>query len=114
MWHRQPRLRFASVGARTMQKEWWRRDPEPVPSVSTIQRVLQRHHRTTQPPTPCHAPYRPHPQATSPDAGHATDILTRWITGGEVVQTVNTVDVYSNDAYTTSYATKTAASACEH
>jgi hypothetical protein len=114
MRHRQPRLRFASVGARTIQKEWGRRYPEPTPSLSTIQRVLQRHHLTTQPPKPCRPAYRPHPNTTYPDAVHATDIITRWITGGEVVQTFNTVDVYSNDAYSSSHATKTATAACEH
>jgi putative transposase len=114
MRHRQPRLRFASTGARTLQKEWGRRYPEPAPSLSTIQRVLQRHHLTTQAPTPCRRAYRPHPEATYPDAVHATDIITRWITGGEVVQTFNTVDIYSNDAYSTSHANKTAAAACEH
>lgn len=114
MRHRQPRLRFTSVGARTLQKEWRHRYPEPAPSLRTIQRVLKRHHLTTQPPTPCRHAYRPHPEATYPDAVHATDIITRWITGGEVVQTFNTVDIYSNDAYSTSHATKTAAAACEH
>jgi transposase len=107
MRHRQPRLRFTSVGVRTIQKEWGRRYPEPAPSLSTIQRVLKRYHLTTQPPTPCRQAYRPHPLATYPDAVHATDIITRWITGGEVVQTFNTVDIYSNDAYSTSHATKT-------
>jgi len=114
MRHRQPRLRFASVGARTIRKEWCRRYPEPPPSLRTIQRVLQRHHLTTQPPKPCRRADRPHPDATYPDAVHATDIITRWITGGEVVQTFNTIDIYSNDAYSSSHATKTAASACEH
>lgn len=114
MRHRQPRLRFASVGARTIQKEWGRRYPEPVPSLSTIQRVLERHHLTTQAPKPCRRAYRPHPDATYPNAVQATDIITRWITGGEVVQTFNTVDLYSNDVYSSSYATKTAAAAGEH
>ena len=113
MRHRQPRLRFASVGARTIQKEWGRRYSEPAPSLSTIQRVLKRHHLTTQAPTPCRRTYRPHPLATYPNAVHATDLITRWITGGEVVQTF-TVDIYSNDAYSTSYATKTAAAVCHH
>jgi hypothetical protein len=112
--HRQPQLRFTSVGARTLQKEWRRRYPEPAPSLRTIQRVLQRHHLTTQLPKPCRHADRPHPEATYPDAVHATDIITRWITGGEVVQTFNTVDIYSNDAHSTSHATKTAATACEH
>jgi hypothetical protein len=114
MRHRQPRLRFASVGARTIQKEWWHRYPEPSPSLSTIQRVLQRNQLTTHLPYPCCQAYRPHPDATYPDAVHATDIITRWMTGGEVVQTFNTVDVYSNDAFSTSQATKTATAACEH
>jgi hypothetical protein len=114
MRHRQPRLRFAWVGARTMQKEWRRRYPEPPPSLRTIQRVLTRHHLTTQPTKPCRHAYRPHPLATLPDAVQATDIITRWMTGGEVVQTFNTVDVYSNDVYSTSHATKTATAACEH
>lgn len=114
MRHCQPRLRFASVGARTIQKEWSHRYPESAPSLSTIQRVLKRHHLTSQAPKPSRRAYRPHPLAPYPDAVHATDIITRWITGGEVVQTFNTVDVYSNDAYSTSHATKTAATACEH
>lgn len=114
MRHRQPRLRFTSVGARAMQKEWRRRYSEPVPSLSTIQRVLRRHHLTAQPPTSGRQAYRPHPLATYPDAVHATDIITRWITGGEVVQTFNTVDIYSNDVDSTSHATKTATAACEH
>ena len=114
MRHRQPRLRFASVGARSIQKEWGRRYPEPVPSLSTIERVLKRHRLTTAQPRKRHHAYRPHPAAIYPDAVHATDIITRWITGGEVVQTFNTVDLYSNDAYSTSHATKTAAAACEH
>ena len=114
MRHRQPRLRFASVGARAIQKEWGRRVAAPAPSLSTIQRVLRRHHLTTQAPKPCRHAYRPHPDATYPDAVHATDIITRWITGGEVVQTFNTVDVYSNDVSSTSHATKTATAACEH
>jgi hypothetical protein len=112
--HRQPRLRFTSVGARTMPKEWGRRYPEPAPSLSTIQRVLQLPQLTAPRPKPCRHVYRPHPLATSPDAVHATDIITRWIMGGEVVQTFHTVDVYSNDAFSTSHATKTATAACEH
>lgn len=110
----QPRLRFTSVGARTIHKEWRRRYPQPAPSLRTIQRVLKRHHLTTQAPKPCRHAYRPHPDATYPDAVHSTDIITRWITGGEVVQTFNTVDIYSNDVYSTSHPTKTAAAACEH
>jgi hypothetical protein len=114
MRHRQPRLRFALVGARTIQKEWRRRYPEPAPSLRTLQRVLKRHPLTTQAPKPCRHAYRPHPDAPFPDAVHATAIITRWITGGEVVQTFNSVDVYRNDVSSTSHTTQTAVAACEH
>jgi hypothetical protein len=114
MRYRQPRLRFASVGARTIQKEWRQRYREPAPSLSAIQRVLKRHGLTIHKPRKRRHAYRPHPDATYPNAVHATDIITRWITGGEVVQTFNTVDIYSNDAYSTSHAAKTARAACEH
>jgi hypothetical protein len=88
----QRHLRFAPVGARTIQHEWRKRHGSP-PSLSTIQRVLRRYHLTTPAPRqPRHA-HRPHPAAGYPNAVHTTDIITRWITGGEVVQTFNTVDV---------------------
>lgn len=114
MRHRQPRWRFAAVGARPIHKEWCRRDPEPAPSLRTIQRVRKRHHLTTQALKPCRQAYRPHPGATSPEAVQAPDSITRWITGGAVVQTFNTVDVSSNDADASSHATTTAAAACAH
>lgn len=106
-------LRFAPVGARTIRHEWRKRYGSP-PSLSTIQRVLRRHQLTTQLARQPRHTYRPHPAAGYPNAVHATDIITRWLTGGEVVQTFNTVDVYSNDATSTTHAAKTAAAACQH
>jgi hypothetical protein len=58
-----------------------------------MQRVLKRNHLTLHTPPQCRHAYRPHPQATYPDAVHATDIITRGISGGDVVQTFNTVDI---------------------
>jgi len=113
MGHTQQSLRVAPVGARTIQHEWRKRYGFP-PSLRTIQRVLCRSHLTRQPAQPPRHAYRPHPAAEYPDAGHATDIITRWLSGGAVVQTFNTVDVYSNDVTSTTHATKTAAEACQH
>jgi hypothetical protein len=110
----QPRLRFAPVGARTIHREWRTRYEGRPPSLSTIQRVLRRHRLTALAPRQPRSAYRPHPVASYPDAVHATDIITRWISGGAVVQTFNTVDVYSNDAFSTTQATKTATAACQH
>jgi hypothetical protein len=109
--HQSPDTRFAGVGARTIQSEYRKRYGPP-PSLSTIQRMLNRNHRTT--PQRKRKRYRPHPAAEYPNAVHATDIITRWITGGAVVQAFHTVDVYSNDVSSTIHANKTAADACQH
>jgi len=109
--HQSPDTRFAGVGARTIQSEYRKRYGPP-PGLSTIQRMLNRNHRTT--PQRKRKRYRPHPAAEYPNAVHATDIITRWITGGAVVQAFHTVDVYSNDVSSTIYANKTAADACQH
>jgi hypothetical protein len=107
-----PGLRFAGVGARSIQREYRKRYGPP-PSLSTIQRILNHNHRTSR---AAHARkvYRPHPSAEYPNAVQATDIITRWIVGGEVVQTFNTVDVYSNDVGSTTHANKSAEDACQH
>jgi hypothetical protein len=72
------------------------------------------HHRLVVHARPTRAPYRPHPAADSPNAVQATDIITRWIYGGRVVQTFNTVDLYSNDVCSTTHADKSGAEACQH
>jgi hypothetical protein len=109
--HASPDTRFAGVGARTIQGEYRKRYGPP-PSLSNIQRILNRNRCTTLKPK--RKRYRPHPAAEYPNAVQATDIITRWITGGTVVQTFNTVDVYSNDASSTTHANKTAVDARHH
>jgi hypothetical protein len=110
--HTAPRLRFAGVGARTIQREYRKRYGAP-PSLSTIQRILDRNHRTSR-AARSRKVYRPHPSAEYPNAVQATDIITRWIVGGEVVQTFNTVDLYSNDVGCTTHANKSTDEACQH
>jgi putative transposase len=109
--HATPDTRFAGVGARTIQREYRKRYGPP-PSLSNIQRILNRHGRTTLKPK--RKRYRPHPPAEYPNAVQATDIITRWITGGTVVQAFHTVDVYSNDVASTIHANKSATDACQH
>ncbi len=108
----QPRLRFAPVGARSIQHEWGNPYGSP-PSLSTIHRVLRRHQLTPQAPRHSRAAYRPHPPAPSPNAVQVTAISTRWSTGGEVVQTFNPGAVSSNAACSTTQAPKTAAATCQ-
>src|SRR5712692_1330220 len=101
--HGSPDTRFAGVGARTIQREYRKRFGPP-PGLSTIQRILIRNHCVTPPHT--RQRYRPHPPAEYANAVQATDIITRWISGGTVVQTFHTVDVYSNDVASTTHAHK--------
>lgn len=109
--HKPRRLRFTGIGARTIQNEY-RKQYGAAAGLSTIHRILQRHHLVTT--TRQRNRYRPHPAADFPNAVQTTDIITRWIYGGLVVQTFNTVDIYSNDAVCTTHADKTATEACQH
>ena len=109
--HTAPGVRFAGIGARAIQGEYRKRHGSP-PSLSTIQRILHRHHCTQ--PQNKRKRYRPHPPAEYPNAVHATDIITRWISGGIVVQAFHTVDVYSNDVASTIHANKGAGDARQH
>ena len=45
---------------------------------------------------------------------HATDIITRWLEGGTLVQTFTTVDHFSNAAYATIAAEKSTTAARAH
>jgi hypothetical protein len=110
--HRPRHLRFAGIGARTIQHEYRKRYGT-APSQSTIQRILDHHHLVAHGRRP-RARYRPHPAAEVPNAVQATDIITRWMYGGATVQTFNTVDLYSNDAASTTHAEKTGAEAQQH
>ena len=49
---RNARLRYAPVGARTIRRELEKRHVKPCPSLSTIQRILQRRGSTTKPLAP--------------------------------------------------------------
>jgi len=109
--HTSPAVRFAGVGARTIQREYRKRYGRP-PSLSTLGRILKRNHCVTQ--TKKRKRYRPHPSAEYPNAVQATDIITRWIQGGTVVQAFHTVDVYSNDVASTIHAHKAAGDARQH
>ena len=110
---RNARLRYAPVGARTIRRELEKRHVKPCPSLSTIQRILQRR-GLTQPQLAEARSYRPHPLATSPNAVQATDIVTRWLTGGEVVQTFTTVDHFTNTACATAQPHKRVTAARDH
>ena len=101
------------IGARTIHRELRKRRLKPCPSPRTIQRVLQRKGLTLS-SGQAEPAYRPHPEAEYPNAVQATDIVTRWLTGGAVVQTFTTVDHFTNAAYATAHPHKRIQAAREH
>ena len=101
------------IGARTIHRELRKRRLKPCPSPRTIQRVLQRKGLTVA-RGEAEPAYRPHPEAEYPNAVQATDIVTRWLTGGAVVQTFTTVDHFTNAAYATAHPHKRIQAAREH
>lgn len=111
---RNPHLRYAPIGARTIRRELGKRRVKPCPSLSTVQRILRRNGLTQAATSDEPRGYRPHPLAEYPNAVQATDIITRWIEGGEVVQTFNTVDHFTNTAFSTWHAHKRVADARQH
>ena len=110
---RNARLRYAPLGARTIRRELEKRRVKPCPSLSSLQRILHRRGLTQPQPAEVRA-YRPHPLASYPNAVQATDIVTRWLMGGEVVQTFTTVDHFTNTALATPQPHKRAVAAREH
>ena len=107
---RNPRLRYA----RTIQRELKKQRVKPVPSLSTVQCILNRNGLTHSGSTDRPYPYRPHPSAEYPNAVQATDIVTRWLVGGEVVQTFTTGDHFSNAASATVHTQKSAHDTRQH
>src|SRR5437773_4970770 len=89
-----PERCYGLIGHRAICAEDQRLGVTPLPSLSTIQRVLAQHglthSRTTTQPTA----YYPEPLAAAPNAIHATDIITRHLRGGALVQNFHTFDHY--------------------
>jgi putative transposase len=80
------------IGHRAIRGELDRLGGKPLPSVATIQRMLARHGLTQRRGTTADKAYYPGPIAWAPNALHATDIITRHLHGGQVVQNVHTFD----------------------
>jgi hypothetical protein len=58
--------------------------------------------------------YRPHLEAEYPNAVQATHIVTRWLTGGAVVQSFTKVNHFTNAANATAHPDKRIQAAREH
>lgn len=106
--------RYGLIGHRAIRSELERLGIQPLPSLATIQRMLARQGLTQ----PCGAAadhaYYPEPCAERPNALHATDLITRHLQGGQVVQNVHPFDHYSHAVHLSQYPDKSCTAILAH
>ena len=116
--HRTRRTRFRGVGALEIQ-ELLRLERRQVPSVSTIERVLHRHHVRPQRarPRPSAQPY-PRPRADRPGDLQQTDLVgpryLRGLRGVTRFYSIHTIAVLGRATWASQVRYKTADALCEH
>jgi hypothetical protein len=106
--------KYGLIGHRVIRAELERLHIRPVPSLSTIQRILARHGLTHARGVATETAYYPEPMAWEPNAIHATDLITRHVRGGEEIQNFHTLDHYTHAVHLSPYRDKTTLRACMH
>lgn len=104
-----PQTPYGLIGHRAIRAERERLQVRPWPSLATIQRLLARHELTQARGAAHDTAADPGPVAGAPDAMHATDMMTRHLRGGEVVQHVHPFDQDSHAVPLSQHAHQTAA-----
>ncbi len=110
-----PELKYAFIGAPTIRSELKRMGIEPLSSLRTIERVLNRR-RLTHPHRNRASPneptgYYPAPVVNGPNGVHATDIVSRRVLGGEKVSSFHLLDLARHYPLVRQYPDKSADSA---
>ncbi len=90
-----PQTRYGLVGHRTIQGRLIELAVKPVPSLPSIQRILQRQALTHPVGAGQASAYYPWPVAWGVNAIHATDIITRHVRGGQAIENFHTLDHFS-------------------
>ncbi len=111
---RTPDTKYGLIGAHAIHTHLERLGVEPVPSDPTIQRILARHRLTHPVGAGKDSAYYPWPVAWAVNAIQATDIITRYVYGGEEIDNFHTIDLYSQAAHLTQHADKSSATTCLH
>ena len=109
-----PDTRYGLIGARAIWGKLHRLHVQPLPSVATIQRLLAKQGLTHPLGANHDAAYYPWPVPWEINAIQATDIITKHLQGGEVIQNFHTLDLYSHAIGLTQHAHKTTATATAH
>lgn len=109
-----PETRYGLIGAPAIRGKLERLHVQPLPSVGTIRRVLAQEGLTHPVGAGHDTAYYPWPVPWEVNAIQATDIITKHLRGGEVIQNFHTIDLYSHGACLTPSSDKTCASAQAH
>jgi len=109
-----PDTRYGLMGVPAVRGHLVRLGIEPLPSDPTIQRILARHGLTHPIGAGNDSAYYPWPIAWAVNAIHATDIITRYVRGGEEIDNFHTIDLYSHAAHLTQHLDKSSATTCTH
>ncbi len=105
--------RYGLIGPPAIQGQLERLHIEP-PSIATIQRILQAHDLTHPIGAGNDSAYYPWLEAWAVNAIQATDIITRYIRGGEEIDNFHTIDHYSHAAFLSQQTDKTSATTNAH
>ncbi len=105
--------RYGLIGPRAIQAHLEGLGIEP-PSTATIQRILHAQGLTHPIGAGHDSAFYPWLEAWAVNAIYATDIITRYIRGGEEIENVHTMDHYSQAAYLSQHADKSSATIGEH
>jgi transposase-like protein len=106
--------RYGLVGHRSIQAQRQRLGIKPLPSLATIQRILFHHDLTHPRGAAADTGYYPGPTAGTPSAIHATDIITKHLRGGQVVQNFHPFDHYTHAVHISQHPDKTTSSVMAH
>jgi putative transposase len=106
--------KYGLIGHRAIRSELERLEIKPLPALATIQRILARHGLTHSRGASADSAYYPEVVAWEPNAIHATDIITRHLRGGQVVQNFHTFDHYTHAVHLSQQADKTTATIIAH
>jgi transposase-like protein len=109
-----PDTKYGLIGAPAVRSHLERLGIKPLPSDPTIQRIMARRELTHPIGAGNAAAYYPWPVAWAVNAIHATDIITRYLRGGEEIDNFHTIDLYSQAAHLTQHTDKSSATTCAH
>ncbi len=109
-----PDTRYGLIGAGAIQGRLAELQLCPLPSVPTIQRILQQHELTRPVGAGPITAYYPWPLAWDVNIVQATDIITRHVRGGEAIENFHTIDHYSHAVWLTPHAEQTSAATRTH